>query len=98
MNERVGFLVALKERLDLRVFHGHLAAQKFVFPFQEDNVPVFGGANSRVRSRLFGAMWRLFALIFHSANVRVRSRLVATIRDCSHLFDVGDRENESFRL
>ena len=30
------------------------------------------------------------ALIFHSANVRVRSRLVATIRDCSHLFDVGD--------
>ena len=24
------------------------------------------------------------------ANVRVRSRLVATIRDCSHLLDVGD--------
>ena len=90
MNERVGFLVALKQRLDLRVLHGHLAAQKFVFLFEEDDVPILGAANGRVRSRLFAAVRPLGTLIFHSANVRVRSRLVATIRDCSHLVDVGD--------
>jgi len=74
----------------LRIFHEHLAAQKFIFLFEEDDVAVLGAANVRVRSRLFGAVRPLSALIFHSANVRVRSRLVAIIRDCSHLIDVGD--------
>ena len=56
MDERVGFLVALKQRLDLRVLHGHLAAQKFIFLFEEDDIPILGAANSRVRSRLFAAV------------------------------------------
>lgn len=90
MDERVGLLVALKERLDLRVFHGNLAAQKIVFLFEEGDVPVLGAANRGERSRLFVAVRPLGALIFHSANVRVCSRLVATSRDCSHLLDVGD--------
>ena len=90
MDQRVGFLVALKQGLDLRVLHGNLAAEKFIFLFQEDDVPILRAANGRVRSRLFAAVRPLGALIFHSANVRVRSRLVATIRDCSHLLDVGD--------
>ena len=90
MNEGVGFLVALKQRFDLRVLHGYLAAQKIIFPFEEDDISILRAANVRVRSRLFAAVRALGTLIFHNANVRVRSRLVATIRDCSHLVDVGD--------
>ena len=90
MNERVGFLVALKQGLDLRVFDRDLAAQKFIFFFEEANVPILGAANSGVRSRLFAAIRPLFALIFHSATVRDRSRPVATSRVCSYLVDVGN--------
>ena len=73
------------------------SAQKFILAFEALDVAAVGGANGRVRSRLFGAVRcrsRLFAarfaVVFQGANGRVRSRLVATSRDCSHLFDVGD--------
>ena len=84
MDERVGFLVALKQRLDLRVLHGHLAAQKFIFLFEEDDVPILRAANGRVRSRLFAAVRApqspLFSIVRTFASVRVWSRPFATVR------------------
>ena len=38
MNERVGFLVALKERSNLRIFDDHLLAQECIFVLQARDV------------------------------------------------------------
>jgi hypothetical protein len=83
-DQYVGFPAALGKLFNLCVLGADLAAQKFHLAFEPDDVAVVGGANGRVRSRLFvgvrGCSWCLFALIFQGTNVRVRSRLVAAVR------------------
>jgi len=74
-NKQIRFSAALGQLLDLRIFRADLATEKFNLPFKASNITVIGGANSRVRSRLFGSVlgsWRrLFVFVFHGANVRV---------------------------
>lgn len=96
-NEHVGFAGAFGQFFYLAVLDLDLAAQKFVLAFEQARVAVVGGANGRVRSRLFGVVRccsLLFVarnvVVFQSANGGVRSRLVATSRDRSHLIDVRD--------
>jgi len=87
VNERVGFLVALKQRGNLLVLFLDLGSEESVFTLKAPNVSLVGVANVRVRSRLFGAVrcrwWgssTLFSIVRTFASVRDWSRPVATVR------------------